>query len=63
MSVADKGDPCDEQMQGASACTPNKASIVMCGDGEFIKDQDCKKGEECNPGGATRCEKPSVESG
>lgn len=63
MSVADKGDRCDQQMQGASACTPDKTGIVTCVDGKFVKDEDCKQGEECSPGGATRCVKAGSESG
>ena len=57
MSIAEKGDPCDSQMEGAAACTPNKTSVVTCKGGKFVKDEDCGPGKLCNPSGSTRCEK------
>ncbi len=58
MSVADKGDACDPEMEGAAACTPDKSAILVCKGGKFVKDEDCRDGKSCNPEGATRCEKP-----
>ncbi len=60
MSIADKGDPCDPEMEGAAACTPDKTSVVSCKQGKFVKDEDCGPGQLCNPSGSTRCEKQAL---
>lgn len=59
LSVADKGDPCDAKMEGASACTPDKTAILACRSGKFVKDQDCDKNQVCESSGSTRCAEPS----
>ena len=56
MSVAEQGDSCDPQMEGASACSVNKRSILACKGGKFVADEDCKDGEVCNPTGSISCE-------
>lgn len=60
MSIADKGDPCDAQMEGAAACSPDKNSIVICKGGKFLEREECGSGKLCNPSGSTRCEKPAL---
>lgn len=57
LSVADKGDPCATQMEGAVACTPDRTGLVTCKGGKFVKDQDCAKDQVCQPGAATKCVK------
>jgi hypothetical protein len=57
MSVAERGDPCDPQMEGAAACTPDKVGIVTCKSGRFVKDEDCGPKQVCAPGSSTACVK------
>ncbi len=41
--IADLDDPCDQMMyDGKFACTPEKDMRLVCKDGKFVKDQDCK---------------------
>lgn len=57
LSLAEVGDPCDPQMEGAAACTPDKREIVTCKAGSFIKDQACGPKMVCEPGSSTQCVK------
>ena len=55
MSVADLGDACDPQMEGAAACTPDMSDIVSCKAGKFVKDKACGPKQVCQPGTSTEC--------
>ena len=57
MSVADKGDACAPEMEGAAACTPDQTGILACKGGKFVRDEDCKQGQSCTVEGAPKCEK------
>lgn len=58
MSVARDKDPCTKEMDGKHACNLDKSSIVVCKDGKFVIDEECKAGTTCNAEGTIRCEKP-----
>jgi hypothetical protein len=61
MSVAEQGDSCDKQMEGASACSVNRRAILACKGGTFVADERCKHDEVCNPKGSIKCEEPPEE--
>ncbi|HEY6728899.1 MAG TPA: hypothetical protein VI197_33040 [Polyangiaceae bacterium] len=57
MSMAEVDDPCDPQMEGAAACTPDKREIVSCKSGKFVEDEACGPNMLCEPGASTQCVK------
>lgn len=62
MSVAEQGDSCDKQMEGASACSVNRRTILSCKGGKFVADEHCKDSEVCNPSGSIKCEPAPAEA-
>ena len=62
MSVAEQGDSCDVQMEGASACSVNRRAILACKGGKFVADERCKDDEVCNPAGSIKCEPATKEA-
>lgn len=60
MSFARDKDPCTKEMEGKNACNLDKSSIVVCKDGKFRVDEECKKGTRCIVEGTIKCEKPDA---
>ncbi|HXK16640.1 MAG TPA: hypothetical protein VNG33_02455 [Polyangiaceae bacterium] len=58
-TVAHLGDVCDKTMNGSTACSDDKKSVLICQSERFVSSEKCKPGTTCAVSGqSTKCEKP-----
>jgi len=58
-TVAHLGDACDKTLDGSTACSDDKKSLLICQAERFMPSEKCKPGTTCTVSGqSTKCERP-----
>jgi hypothetical protein len=58
-TLAHLGDVCDKTLNGSTACSDDKKSLLICQSERFVSSEKCKPGTTCTVSGqSTKCEKP-----